>query len=203
MKKTFKLGATLGIYAAVSCLCLAVVNSFTAPVIKEHEIQKENEGLRIVCPQASKFIPVEKAEIDSALSSVNEKFGSIAIVGMYRAVDSNNQDLGYIAKIKGPTYETTSLLLGLDLEQKITGVHILSTIDSPGYGQKAVDPKFSTSKGKTFYGQFAGLSPLSSFERGSDWEIISGATITSNGISNMITAGSKVIKAYADSHKAE
>ena len=52
MKKTFKLGATLGIYAAVSCLCLAVVNSFTAPVIKEHEIQKENEGLRIVCTQA-------------------------------------------------------------------------------------------------------------------------------------------------------
>ena len=44
---------------------------------------------------------------------------------------------------------------------------------------------------------------MSSFERGSDWEIISGATITSNGISNMITAGSKVIKAYADSHKAE
>lgn len=201
MKKTLTLGATLGIYAAVSCLCLAVVNSFTAPVIKAHEIQKENEGLKIVFSQASNFIPVEKSEVDAAVSKV--KTGSISINGMYKAVDSENIPLGFIAKITGPTYDTTTLLLGLDLEQKITGVHILSTSDSPGYGQKAADPKFSTTKGKTFYGQFAGLSPLEHFEPGEDWELISGATITSKSISNMIATGSQVLKLYSDSQKSE
>lgn len=200
MIKTLKLGLILGLYAAASCLCLAIVNHFTSPVINEIALQKEKEGLKIVFPSASEYISVEKTEIDNAITESKVNLGSIKIESIYEAVDSEDKTLGYIAKITGPSYETTSLLLGLDNEQKITGLHILSTSDSPGYGQKALDPNFQTSRGNTFYGQFKGLSPLVSFNAGSDYEIISGATITTDGITSMITVGTKVIKAYSNSH---
>lgn len=197
--KIFKLGLILGIFAAVSCITLAVVNSFTAPVIAEYELQKEKEGLKIVLPDADSYLQVEDSDVKNAISSSGVTLGSIKIEKLYRA--ESLDAVSYAAKITGPSYDTTTLLLGLDSDMKITGVHILATSDSPGFGQKAKDPSYRNSKGTTFYGQFAGVSPLAGFEPNKDYEPISGATITSNGIRDMIKAGTQVIKAFADSNK--
>lgn len=202
MKHSFKLGFTLGVYAAVSCLSLALVNNFTSPVIQERELKKEKEGLRIVFSSASDYVPVKKEDIANAVSISKVELGSISIQGMYEAVDENGKTAGFIAKISGPTYDTTTLLLGLDRENKITGVHILLTKDSPGYGQNAVNPEYKTSKGIGFCEQFKNLLPLESFERNKDYEALSRATMTTNGISAMILSGSKVIKSYSDLHNA-
>ena len=199
--KIFKLGIVLGIYAAISCLCLALVNNFTAPVIAERALQKEKEGLKIIFSDATDFVMQENENLQKAISNANITPPSIKVLSLYKAVIGNDT-IGYVAKLTGPTYESSTLLVGLDLENKIKGVHILSSTDSPGYGQKAIDPKYNTSKGKTFYGQFAGLAPLDSFTANIDYEIISGATISSNGFAAIIMAGSKVIAEFAKSDKA-
>ncbi|MBP5402177.1 MAG: FMN-binding protein [Treponema sp.] len=202
MKHSIKLGITLGAYAAISCFSLAIVNSFTSPVITERQMKKEKEGLRIVVKNASDFIPVEKNDIDNAVSVSKVKLGSIKIGAMYNAVDENNNSIGFVAKITGPTYDTTTLLLAIDAEETITGVHILESKDSKNYGLNALDPNYKTSKGVTFCEQFTGIKPLVSFERNKDYEALSRATITTNGISEMISSGSKVIKAYSDLYNA-
>lgn len=202
MKRTFRLGVTLGLYAAVSCLSLAVVNNFTAPVIKDREIAKEKEGLRVVFRDAKDFVPVDAKDIANAVSIAKLDLGSVSIDGIYLVTAFDDSILGFAAKISGPTYDTTSLLLGMNPSCEITGVHILSTTDSKGYGSKAADPNYKTSKGKTFGGQFAGVKPLESFEKDKDYEAISGATMTTNGVTNMILLGSKVIKSYYDLHQA-
>ena len=106
MNKTLKLGLILGLYAAVSCLCLAIVNNFTSPAIKERALQKEKEGLKIVFSSATEFTPIENDLIAQAISLSNENLGSIKIDGIYCAQDSNKNILGYVAKITGPSYET-------------------------------------------------------------------------------------------------
>ena len=44
MKNIIKLGLILGLFAVVSCALLAVVNNFTAPVIKKLEAEKEQQA---------------------------------------------------------------------------------------------------------------------------------------------------------------
>ena len=55
MKQILKLGLTLAAFAVVSCLALAVVNNFTAPVIEKNNAAKTSAGLTVVFPQADSF----------------------------------------------------------------------------------------------------------------------------------------------------
>ena len=54
-----KLGLSLVCYAVVSCTVLAIVNNFTAPVIKENQIRKANIAMAAVFPSADNFTPIE------------------------------------------------------------------------------------------------------------------------------------------------
>lgn len=186
MKQILKLGVTLALYAAVSCFALAIVNNFTSPLIAKHAQEKENEGLRIIFPEADSF---------EAVTSYEKNIGSTAISSFYKASKGGTL-LGYAIKATGPTYDTTTLLAGFDADMKIAGVHILATTDSPGFGQKAKDPSYSTSKGQTFYGQFAGVSAKKELELGSDFEAISGATITSRTVGAIVSNAAKCVSTY-------
>ena len=66
----------------------------------------------------------------------------------------------------------------------ITGLTFLSISDTPGFGQKAAEPNF--------YSQFAGKNAAGSFVPGADFDGISGATITTNGVANIITEATKI-----------
>lgn len=186
MKQALKLGLILALYGTVSCLALAVVNNFTSPLIALHAKEKENAGLKMIFPNANDFIQI--TDFEKLPSSTN-------IESFYKAIN-NNTLLGYAIKCTGPTYDTTTLLAGFDTNLIITGVHILSTSDSPGFGQKAADSSYNTSKGKTFYGQFEGVNAKDSLVVGTDFEAITGATITSRSIGTMVTNAAKVVSSY-------
>ena len=70
------------------------------------------------------------------------------------------------------------------MDKVVTGVNFLSITDTPGFGQKAAEPNF--------YGQFAGKDAAGSFVPGTDFDGISGATITTNGVANIITEATKI-----------
>lgn len=201
MKNIIKLGLILGLFAVVSCALLAVVNNFTAPVIKKLEAEKEQQALKLVLPQAAQYFAADSETVNAAIASSGINLGSTVISGIFKAVNENNETIGYAANITGPTFETSTILLGMDTDMTITGINILKTTDTPG-GQKMKDYKTSkVSSNKSFTEQFAGIKPFESFEDGKDYETISGATLSSAGVSNMIKLGMGVIKAYADANK--
>ncbi|MDD5810637.1 MAG: FMN-binding protein [Treponema sp.] len=201
MKNIIKLGLILGLFAVVSCALLAVVNNFTAPVIKKLEAEKEQQALKMVLPSASQYIAADSETVNAAIASSGINLGSTVISGIFKAVDENNETIGYAANITGPTFETSTILLGMDTDMTITGINILKTTDTPG-SQKMKDYKTSkASSNKSFTEQFAGVKPFESFEDGKDYETISGATLSSAGISNMIKLGIGVIKTYATKNK--
>lgn len=186
MKNAFVLGIKLALYAAAACFALAVVNNFTAPVIEEHALQKESAALKMIFPSAESF---EK------ITDFTAPQGSATVESFYKVIQGGTT-AGYAVKVTGPTYDVSTLVAGFTPDMEIAGVHILATSDSPGFGQKAADANYRNSKGATFYGQFAGVNAEKPLILGQDFEAISGATITSKAMGELISAAAEVVQGY-------
>ncbi|OJF76768.1 MAG: hypothetical protein BKP49_05440 [Treponema sp. CETP13] len=180
MKSTLKLGFTLAAFAAISCTVLAIVNNFTAPVIAEHAAEKSNAGLSIVFPDATKFTTVDdvtkgNTDVESLNKYLKENLNNID--GLYIAYNGDSV-VGAVAQVDGPSYDHVTLMVGIDMKRTITGMKILETSDSPGYGQEALKPEF--------YEQFTGIDASESLVAGESFDAISGATISSNAYADLI-----------------
>lgn len=188
-----KLGLILALYAAISCVVLAIVNNVTAPKIQQNQITKANNAMKKVLA-ADSFEQITDFEPSSN--------GTIKIEDMYLA-KKDGKVIGATCQVSGPTYEQATLIVGLDTTGTVTGVEFLKITDSPGFGLKANDPTFIMPNGKTFYGQFEGKKAADGFTAGKNFDAISGATITSVGIGNLITEATSSMLKYLGDHNYE
>lgn len=188
-----KLGLILALYAAISCVVLAIVNNVTAPKIQQNQITKANNAMKKVLA-ADTFEQITDFEPSSN--------GTIKIEDMYLA-KKDGKVIGATCQVSGPTYEQATLIVGLDTTGTVTGVEFLKITDSPGFGLKANDPTFIMPNGKTFYGQFEGKKAADGFTVGQNFDAISGATITSVGIGNLITEATSSMLKYLGDHNYE
>jgi len=175
-----KLGLILVCYAVASCTVLAVVNSFTSKKIEANAKGNASKAMKVVYADADEF----EAVTDFAASSNS----SITITSVYVA-KKGGAVVGGVAQVEGPTYDKGKLIVGMDKSGNVTGMRILELSDSPGFGLKANDPNFKLASGSTFYDQFTGKSAKGGFTAGTNFDAITGATITSNGIGAMVTEG--------------
>lgn len=190
----FKLGLILVCYAVVSCAVLAVVNNFTAPKIAQNQIDKANEAMRQVFESADSFAQISDFEPAST--------NAITISDFYLA-KKDGKVIGGVAQVSGPTYDKGKIIVGVDTDGTITGMQVLELSDSPGFGLKANDSTFKLPNGKTFYGQFTGKSAINGFKDGSNFDAISGATITSKGLGDMVSEGTQSLIKYMKEHDYE
>ncbi len=186
-----KLGLILAAYAVASCAMLAIVNNFTAPVIAANQLRKAQEGMKVVFKSAESF--EEVTDFEPATGS------SIQIEKVYLA-KAGGKTIGGVAQVSGPTYDHATILVGLGTDGIVNGVSFLENTDSPGFGLKASDPTFTLASGKTFYGQFEGKKASDGFTVGETFDAISGATITSKGVGDLIAAGSGCLASYFKGH---
>ena len=82
-------------------------------------------------------------------------------------------------------------------------MQILELSDSPGFGLKANDPTFKLPDGNTFYGQFTGFKVAEGFTVNQTFDGISGATITSKAIGDLVSHGTAVICSYLEENDYE
>lgn len=183
-----KLGVTLAVYAVVSCTVLAVVNNFTAPKIEQNQMAKVNKAME-------SFFPGEGYSFSQKNGYEPKNVGSIKIESLILA-EKDGKIAGGAAQVSGPTYDSATLIVGMAADGTITGVQFLKNTDSPGFGLKASDSTFKLPNGKTFYGQFEGKNAKDGFEKGKNFDAISGATITSNGVANLLKAGTETLLSY-------
>ena len=183
-----KLGLILALYAAVSCTVLAVVNNFTAPKIAQNQIEKVNAAMKA-------FFPEEGYTFEEVTDFESKATGTIKIEKLY-AAKKDGAICGGAAQVNGPTYDQATILVGMKSDGTITGLQFLKNTDSPGFGLKANDSTYRLSNGKTFYGQFEGKNAKDGFTAGQTFDAISGATITSNGVAGLLTAGTQTLLSY-------
>lgn len=173
-----KLGFVLAAYAVVACTVLAVVNNVTLPVITENNIRKANEAMKTVFPEADSF--------ESVMDKCGTTKSGKTVIEALNFAKKDGQVLGAVTQISGPTYDRSTIMVGMDVDGKVTGMLYLSNSDTPGFGQKGSSPTYKVKSGKSFYGQFAGKDFKDGFILGETVDAISGATITSNGIATMM-----------------
>lgn len=194
MKEMIKLGLTLAIYAVISCTVLAVVNNFTAPKIAQNQENKVNQAM-------ASFFPGDGYTFESVSDYDAASVGTIKIENMIIA-KKDGKAVGGAAQVNGPTYDQATILVGMKSDGTITGLQFLKNTDSPGFGLKANDPTFTLSNGKTFFGQFEGKNAKDGFKAGETFDAISGATITSNGVANLLAEGTGSLLKYLEKQGA-
>jgi electron transport complex protein RnfG len=169
MKAIIKLGMTLAVYATVACGLLAVVDLGTAPLIAEAKAKETALAMKVVFADADDF--VEDTTFAPDVST------SVKVSKLYLA-KKGGEIVGSVVQTSGPTYDKATILIGMKLDRTITGIQFTELTDTPGFGQKAAEPAFKD--------QFTGKSANDGFALGSDVNAITGATITSKGVTQII-----------------
>lgn len=184
VKEIIKVGLILFAITAISAALLAFVNSKTAPLIAENNIKKEQAALNNVMPYAE----FKEEEITSDLEALTD--GNGAINKVYTAFDNNGNTIGACVITETTGYDVgIQTVTGVDMDLKITGIDIISMNETPGLGAKAKHDSFKAQ----YTGKGYEIKVIKSPDRGeNEIEAISGATKTSNGVTNGVNIALQV-----------
>ena len=181
MKETVKLAVVLSLYTVVACLALALVHGFTEPIIQKTKEENSKKALQSIFPEADAF--------ESILDKLESIESKIAIQAAHVA-KKGSEIVGLTIQASGPTYSKATILMGITLEKKISGLKFLELFDTPSLGSKAAE--------EPFIGQFTNKSIKDQFVAKEDVEAISGATITSSGVCAILKTAGTLIDKYMD-----
>lgn len=160
---------SLTLTCIVSAVILAVVYNNTVPVIRNIEVRYQYQLKREIMPEGIIFKRITDT-IEYGYDKYRNEVGRI-----------------YIGSAKGYA-GTVQVLFGLDKDNKITKVRILSHKETPGLGSKIADISFL----KQFTGKMPDKLVLKKDDPRGDIDAISGATISSRSVINAI----KSIRGY-------
>lgn len=128
MKKV-KLMLILAIVAGLSGFILSFVNTQTAPVIAQKEIETEKEIYASFFPTMDSY---EKTELDS--NGINYKV---------EIFDQNKTSIGWVYSATGRNgYGDITALIGIDEADNIVGLQYSVFNQTPGFGDRLQEPEY-------------------------------------------------------------
>lgn len=172
-----KLGITLALYAVAACAILAIVNYITLPIITANKKHDSDSAMKRIFNTATSF--EEITDFDTDNNSINN---------LYLAKE-DGKTIGAVVQVTGATYDKARIILGVSKDLTIKKMEFLELSDSPGFGLKASDSQYKGKNGKTFYDQFTSLPATSKLVIGQDIDAITGATITTQGVTALVKKG--------------
>ncbi|WHH61042.1 RnfABCDGE type electron transport complex subunit G [Petroclostridium sp. X23] len=180
-----RLGAILCAITFVVALILALGNLATEDKIAALTLQAQIEARKEVLPAASEF---EELKVEG----LGE--GDYKTVKSVFAGKSGGNIVGYSVGVAPNGFGgAIDMIVGIDNAGKITGITIVNFSETPGLGTKAKEPKF-----KDQYNGKPTKDYLAVIKNGTpkDNEVvaISGATITSNAVTEGVNSAIKAIK---------
>lgn len=189
-KFILKVAGTLTVISLVVAALLGFVNSITADKIAEIDAENTRIAMSAVAPEGSEF--GDKIEVtDDMVAAAATQSGKI--LELY-PVTNGGAEAGYVMKISASGSQgTIVMMVGVDANKAITGISVVSHAETSGIGTKVVENK-SNSAGVPVLDQFVGLSGAGSLVVGSNITAISGATVSTKGI----TMGANAALAVAD-----
>ena len=189
-KFILKVAGTLTVISLVVAALLGFVNSITADKIAEIDAENTRIAMSAVAPEGSEF--GEKIEVtDDMVAAAATQSGKI--LELY-PVTNGGAEAGYVMKISASGSQgTIVMMVGVDANKAITGISVVSHAETSGIGTKVVENK-PNSAGVPVLDQFVGLSGAGSLAVGSNITAISGATVSTKGI----TMGANAALAVAD-----
>ena len=170
VKFVLRLALTLFIITAVVAVCLAGVNSVTAPAIEKLNAEKTQEAIELVLPGGGEML--DASAYTDATGLVSKVYAS---------------DTGYAIEVTPGGFDNTiTMMVGVDKGGNVLGISIVSHTETAGLGAVAAA---GTPAGIAFRDQFVGQSgSVSVTKDGGEMDAITGATITSRAICEGVNA---------------
>ena len=189
-KFILKVAGTLTVISLVVAALLGFVNSITADKIAEIDAENTRIAMSAVAPEGSEF--GDKIDVtDDMVAAAATQSGKI--LELY-PVTNGGAEAGYVMKISASGSQgTIVMMVGVDANKAITGISVVSHSETSGIGTKVVGNETNTA-GVPVLDQFVGLSGAGSLVVGSNITAISGATVSTKGI----TMGANAALAVAD-----
>ena len=189
-KFILKVAGTLTVISLVVAALLGLVNSITKDKIAEIDAENTRIAMSAVAPEGSEF--GDKIEVtDDMVAAAATQSGKI--LELY-PVTNGGAEAGYVMKISASGSQgTIVMMVGVDANKAITGISVVSHSETSGIGTKVVGNETNTA-GVPVLDQFVGLSGAGSLVVGSNITAISGATVSTKGI----TMGANAALAVAD-----
>ena len=168
--------AALTVICLVVTAALGVTNELTKGPIAVLQEETERASRQQVLPQAQEFTEIEYEGLTDA---------------PYEGRDASGQLVGYVIVTQAKGYGgTIQVMTGIDTSGTVTGVNILSHSETVGLGANAAKPEFTD--------QYQKPIPEDGFvveKNGKDGDAIqalTGATITSNAVTDAVNSAVKV-----------
>ncbi len=183
-------GGEMGLEVSIADFYLGGGYGITKEPIDKAEVEAKIAAYKEVFPEASDFVEDGMAEkiAASAEDLMGQGFGNVYIDSAAQAVDASGAAVGYVVSStsKDGFGGEVKLSVGINGEGKVTGIAFLSLAETPGLGMNAT--------GDEFKGQFAGKNAealavtKTGFPAENEIQAMSGATITSEAVTNAVNA---------------
>lgn len=177
-----KLGAILFLIVGICVGALSVVNHITAPVIAMNEVQTEENEMKALLSDAETF-------------SLVDETGAENVEKVYRGM-AETEPVGYVVRMTPNGYGgEIKFLVALDMEKSVKGISILEHSETPGFGANAEKDSFK----EQFIDCVIPIAVTKTEPKENEIQAITGATITSQAITNAINEAGH----YIEMHQAE
>ena len=171
----------------VSGLLLGIVYDITKEPIAEAQENTKQEAFRAVLADASSFETMEDFDASEAMSILEENgYTSDEITEIAEGVDDSGETVGYVINVTShEAYDgDLEVSVGIAADGTVKGIEMLSISETAGLGMKADEADFKDQFKDKKVEKF---SYTKSGESGDDKiDAISGATITTNAVTNAV-----------------
>lgn len=189
MRDYVRLTGVLLAVCVVAAALLGATNYITVDKIAEQAALANDQARRSVLSQAQEFTMLEGQEISELLAKAD--YDSVREV--YEAkVDGNI--IGYAIKTSPKGYGgEIEVMVGVDMEGKVTRINVGNNNETPGLGQNATKPEFQAQFTSKNWNE--GVSVIKSgTPKDNEIVAIAGATITSNAVAKGVNQALNLAK---------
>ena len=189
MDKIIKNTLILTVITVVSGLLLGLVYDITKEPIATAQENTRQEAFRSVLPDAASFEEYEGYDAEKAGELLRENgYDPDEISGAVTGKDGSGETVGYVVNVishEGYAGDI-EISVGIAADGTVTGIEMLSISEPAGLGMKAAEADFKAQFKDKKVEKF---SDTKSGESGDDMiDAISGATITTNAVTNAVDA---------------
>jgi electron transport complex protein RnfG len=178
MKDMFKITLSLVVIFIAAGLIMGITYKYTSPIKFKAEKKEKEEALKEMAPDASD--PIQPS---GTWTVHNKNF-------QYYEATASGKPVAFIASTAGKGYSSfIQMLVSLKPDLKIRDVKILSLNETPGLGDQVLEPSFLDQ----FKGKSLDQIVLIKGETKENIQAISGATISSRGVTNGIKDAVKTL----------
>lgn len=186
MNKTVNIVLVLTFTALISAAVLASVNDWAKPLIEENRTRAIAQAIFQVQQDAKKYDKLNLPELN-----------------VFEVFDENNNSLGYAVVHQGNGFQgTIKLIFGIDKNlERIKAIEILEQVETPGLGSLITEENYKSQFNELSVNPFIKL--IKGKEKSSENEVqaITGATISSRAVVNIVNDAVKNLKKHLREEK--